>query len=148
MLLDRRDGQVHNIRYLGERMTLDTAQDEGAPRLGRQRLDHPLEPPQLVTRGQHALVRHASLQVLDIGHEVERHDYLAALPIDQDIARDARHEGEAVADLPPVFRSERARQCLGHDIVDFVDVVQDPADPMTQDRLVRIDGILEPRELL
>ena len=123
MLLDRRDGQAHDVRYLGQGITLDTTQDEGAFRLWRQRLDHALEPPEFIARRQHAFVRDAALQVLDVRHQVERHDHLATLPIDQDVAGDARHEREAVADVAPVIRGESPRQRLGDNVLDFVTVV-------------------------
>lgn len=148
MVLYCRDGQTHLRCHIRDRIPLDPAQHECPPLLHRQLFHKIFQASQCVAGMKHAFITDGFTQFIQISHVIEGNDGLPSGLIDQKVARDPMHEGQAVADLSPVFDGIRPHQNLGNDVVQIHMRRQDSAQATAQKPPARQDDILKPSGLL
>jgi len=117
MVLYCRDGQTHLRCHISDRIFFDPAQHECASLLHRQLFHKIFQASQFVAGIKHAVITDSFAQIIQIGHIVEGNDRFPSRLIDQQIAGDPVHEGQAVADLPPIVHRIGPHQNLCDDVV-------------------------------
>ncbi len=110
------------VRYLADAVSVNATQHKDAAALDGQRLDDRLEMAQLVPGMKARLQPVVDLQHVEVRHQVERDNFVAARDVDQQIAGDLEQVSATRGDAREIGGDIGARQGLGSDVLGFVRV--------------------------
>lgn len=146
MLVYRGNGQAHLLCYRTRRPIVHAPQDESAPALRRQGVEHRLEVSQFVPRLQPGLGAVVDADQVEIGDHLERDDLAAPGGIDDEIAGDLVQIGAAGLHALDIAGGIGPRHGFRHDVVDIGALGQHTAQSRPQRALMRQDGLFIPVE--
>ena len=144
MFFNSRNGQRHFLRYFQHRFFVDSAKNENAATLGRQRLDDGLDLAQRFTGVQLRFDTIFAAQQFQVGHRFETDHFVAAGGIDHQIAGNGKQVGATRGHILPAFRRISAGEDFGDHVVQFVGGRQNTAQAAAQGSFLRQYHCLEP----
>lgn len=129
MLVHGKDGQAHFLCYLLHRFLMHTAKDEGPTALRGKRIQYRLKMAQLIACMKRFLGRVVSLEHIEFGDRLKRHDLFAPRFVDQQVARDLEQKGLPAQGSRNIAMRISAGHAFRDDIVDIVPMRQHATQP-------------------